>query len=340
MQAPPDPIAWLAIDPDTLVQGHGPFTAAASPGDAATAFYLQDYALSSPTPWRIPSRVERIRRADWPKLHPPVSTRPPAWKPLDAADFAAVFQEIVADIRSGLFEKTVPVLTECGLTDPDGIRALIAASGTAADPLMPYGWQDGAEGFAGATPELLFDLAGTTLETMALAGTARAEDEPAFAADEKEIREHDYVSDTITSKLSPLGILTRSPREVLRLGSIIHFCTRIRLKLPEITPPQALLSLLHPTPALGPLPRTPETLGRLLGWRNRLGCPPGFGAPFGLLDHGRFRAVVAIRGAWWNTPEIRIPSGCGILDESRLVNEWRELRLKREAVKRLLGLTC
>ena len=31
-------------------------------------------------------------------------------------------------------------------------------------------------------------------------------------------------------------------------------------------------------------------------------------------------------------------AGCGVIEASRLVNEWRELRLKREAVKRFLDL--
>ena len=64
--------------------------------------------------------------------------------------------------------------------------------------------------------------------------------------------------------------------------------------------PGELLRRLHPTPALGPLPRTDATMRRLLEWRERLGCPPAFGAPFGLWDHGRFDAVVAIRGVWWD----------------------------------------
>jgi menaquinone-specific isochorismate synthase len=98
-----------------------------------------------------------------------------------------------------------------------------------------------------------------------------------------------------------------------------------------------LLRRLHPTPALGPLPRTEATMRRLLEWRARLGCPPAFGAPFGLWDHGRFDAVVAIRGVWWDANDLRIPAGCGIIEASRLVNEWRELRLKREAVKRFLA---
>jgi menaquinone-specific isochorismate synthase len=53
---------------------------------------------------------------------------------------------------------------------------------------------------------------------------------------------------------------------------------------------------------------------------------------------GEFQAIVAIRGVWWKGDEIRLPAGCGVIEASRLVNEWRELRLKREAVKARFGI--
>jgi menaquinone-specific isochorismate synthase len=172
---------------------------------------------------------------------------------------------------------------------------------------------------------------------MALAGTARSEDRDVFAVDEKEIREHEYVAQSLVAKLVDLGHLERQPREILDLGSIVHFLTLIQVDLHTPMTTGELLRRLHPTPALGPLPRTDATMDRLLEWRNRLGCPPEFGAPFGLWDCGRFDAVVAIRGVWWRDKHLSIPAGCGIIEASRLVNEWRELRLKREAVKRFLG---
>ena len=76
----------------------------------------------------------------------------------------------------------------------------------------------------------------------------------------------------------------------------------------------------------------------LAEWRERLSCPAHFGAPFGLLVDGVFRSVVAIRGVHWQGDQLAIPSGCGVIEASRLVNEWRELRLKREAVKTIFGL--
>jgi menaquinone-specific isochorismate synthase len=140
----------------------------------------------------------------------------------------------------------------------------------------------------------------------------------------------------LVAKLLDLGSLDRREREILRLGSIVHFHTSISVELENNLDPQRLLRRLHPTPALGPLPRTDQTMAMLNDWRIRLGCPKEFGAPFGVWDSGSFEAVVAIRGLWWKGREISLPAGCGMIEASRLVNEWRELRLKREAVKRFI----
>jgi menaquinone-specific isochorismate synthase len=139
------------------------------------------------------------------------------------------------------------------------------------------------------------------------------------------------------AKLGDLGEVKRKPREILDLGEIIHFHTPIEVALESTETATQLIRRLHPTPALGPLPRTAETLAALNDWRTRLGCPRWFGAPFGLSIDGGFEALVGIRMTLWNDREVRIPAGCGVIEASRLVNEWRELRLKREAVKRVFG---
>lgn len=329
-------MAWLTRSDGSRVMGYGPFTASSEAPTTGTAFYLQDFALSDPKPWKIPSHSECIKASSL-----PVATKPTAieceWQPLDATPFSAVFQEIMSCIHSGGFEKTVPVVTENGICKSPPIQAIADAMLRQRAPLHSYGWIDGNSGFAGATPELLFSLDDHRLETMALAGTARSEDHDVFAADEKEIREHEYVAQTLVSKLLDLGQLERHPRAILNLGSIVHFLTRISVRLHTPMSPEALIRKLHPTPALGPLPRTTETMSKLIEWRQRLNCPAPFGAPFGALHDGRFEAIVAIRGIWCDELQIRIPAGCGIIEASRLVNEWRELRLKRESVKNFLS---
>jgi menaquinone-specific isochorismate synthase len=337
MESTAESLAWLARRDGGVLIGHGPFESSAAPPADGVAFYVRDFALREPLPWKIPSRIERGERAGFAASLARAAPLQCVWRPLDAAPFSEVFQEIMASIHSGFFEKTVPVVTENGtaLTAPG--PAILRAMAQQQAPLLSYGWTQPDAGFAGATPELLFSLAGRRLETMALAGTARSEDRDVFAVDEKEIREHEFVAQSLVAKLLELGRLERQPRGILDLGSIVHFLTPIHVDLHAPMAIDELLRRLHPTPALGPLPRTDATMERLLEWRRRLDCPPQFGAPFGLWDHGRFDAVIAIRGVWWRQNHLRIPAGCGIIEASRLVNEWRELRLKREAVKSFLG---
>jgi menaquinone-specific isochorismate synthase len=330
-------IAWLARRDGSVLLGHGPFTEVESPPSNSVAFYVQNFALADPCPWKIPSRFEQLNPAQLAARFQNPAPLSCAWTTPEAAPFSEVFQEIMAAIHSGVFEKIVPVVTEIGTTDQSPKAAILAAMTRQSTPLHSYGWVQSDAGFAGATPELLFSLHENRLDTMALAGTARSEDRDVFAVDEKEIREHEYVAQTLVSKLLDLGDIQRRSREILDLGSIVHFLTLIGLDLKTPLSPENLLSRLHPTPALGPLPRTAETLAMLQNWRDRLHCPAQFGAPFGLWDQGKFEAVVAIRGVWWNQQNLWLPAGCGIIEASRLVNEWRELRLKREAVKRFFA---
>ncbi|MEI6675610.1 MAG: chorismate-binding protein [Verrucomicrobiota bacterium] len=337
MAEPTESMAWLARRDGSVVIGHGPFATTAGLPANGTAFYRQDFALNDPQPWKIPAAIEVMSQREFAARHageaPPVCQ----WQGLDAVPFSGVFQEVMAAIHGGLFEKTVPVVTETGGCENNPEAAIIGAMARQPAPLCSFGWSQGADGFAGATPELLISLNGLRLETMALAGTARFDDREVFAVDEKEIREHEYVAQTLVAKLTDLGRLERQPRTILDLGSIVHFLTHLRLDLHQAQSPDALVKRLHPTPALGPLPRTDETLAMLLDWRARLGCPAEFGAPFGVWHDDRFDAVVAIRGIWWHDHQLILPAGCGVIEASRLVNEWRELRLKREAVKRCLG---
>ncbi len=335
METSADEMAWLSKRDGSVVIGHGPFVESAAAPEDGVAFYVQDFAMQDARPWKIPARIERSSISELAVCHdgPALDCE---WESLDPAVFSVVFQEVMASIHRGEFEKTVPVVTETGIARHPAGTAIVAAMISQPAPLYSYGWVRGGSGFAGATPELLVGLRGSRLETMALAGTARSEDREVFAVDEKEILEHEFVARTLVAKLMELGHMERRSREILDLGSIVHFLTSISLELGSDQSPEDLIRRLHPTPALGPLPRNRETLALLLDWRERLGCPPHFGAPFGLRDGESFEAVVAIRGIWWDGNRLSLPAGCGVIEASRLVNEWRELRLKREAVKRFL----
>ncbi len=330
------PIAWLARHDGSVVVGHGPMSRSSEPPADGVAFYLRPFEQVEDKPWRIPLEHEIITLEELSKRLPKGPELRCHWETMDTVAFSEVFQEIVDAIRKGWFEKTVPVVTESGQAESFNSLHLMGSMAACEQPLYSYGYSEGDQGFTGATPELLLAMNGSELRTMALAGTARSEDRAIFAVDEKEIREHEYVAQTLEAKLHDLGSLERDEREILDLGPIVHFLTRIRVELSQDISPSILLDRLHPTPALGPLPRTSKTMRQLMEWRERLGCPPGFGAPFGVWEQGRFEAVVAIRGVWWQGHQLQVPAGCGVIEASRMVNEWRELRLKREAVMRVI----
>jgi len=325
-------LAFLDLPGGRTVIGLGPFTTAAKPPESGVAFYRNDFALKSDEPWWIPARWEILARGELAKRLPGGGLGC-EWSVPEASGFAAVFQEISTAIRGGAFEKTVPVVVEHGLLSAAPGLGLVAAAASCREPHSAYGFIDGDEGFCGASPECLLSVSGRTLHTMALAGTARIEEKEVLAADEKEIREHEYVAQTLVAKLGDLGTVRRGPRGLMELGSIVHFHTPIEVELFNGPTMDSLVKRLHPTPALGPLPRTPDTMEQLVSWRRRLGTPEDFGAPFGAWVDGEFHVLVMIRGVWWQGRGIALPAGCGVIEASRLVNEWRELRLKRDAVK-------
>ena len=313
-----------------VLVGYGPFTAQSEAPSAGVAFYKNNFSLSQEKPWLIPERVEVLESV---KESRPVEI---SWEEADAEPFAEVFREVSSAISQGVIEKSVPVVTVSGQGElaPD---ALLGRLLNLPANLRPYGWIGEDEGFLGATPEVLFRYFDGRIYTMALAGTARSDEGALFAIDDKEIREHEFVAQTLIAKLSDLGMVTRQERGILDLGKLLHFQTLIKVELYRYELIQTLIDRLHPTPALGPLPRTPETMALLNDWRKRLDCPPEFGAPFGLYRDGDFEALVAIRMTAWKGDQFQLPSGCGVIQESRLMSEWRELALKRAAVKELFS---
>jgi len=100
MKTQSDSMAWLTLSDGSRIIGRGPFTAAAQAPASSTAFYVQDFALSDPKPWKIPHEAECVKAeslADA-KSSEPIECE---WQTLDATPFSAVFQEIMTSIHSG-----------------------------------------------------------------------------------------------------------------------------------------------------------------------------------------------------------------------------------------------
>jgi menaquinone-specific isochorismate synthase len=330
---------FLEISPGRFAWGSGGFESAAEAPQESAAFYVNDFELSDPAPWKIPARFEVIDAESAFGGGGAVSGPGIRWNTLSAKDFLEVFLEIKADIADGGIRKTVPVITERGtLEEGENPREWTHRLASMNGPLIRYGFVEGDAGTIGATPEELFALTGDRLRTMALAGTAATGEKEAFETDAKEIEEHELVAQHIIQHLADLGVVTREEREAMDLGSMVHFLTRIDVQLARPRKIEALIKRLHPTPALGVFPRTLESLCKLQQYRERFETPGHFGAPFGVYHEDRFRAVVAIRNVSWKGDKVFLPSGCGVIEESAFESEWLELELKRQSVKELFSL--
>ncbi|MFZ4764545.1 MAG: chorismate-binding protein [Roseimicrobium sp.] len=325
----PDGQAWLGV---------GPFAEAAEPA-SDPCFYVNDFTLSSATPWRKPQRLIPIGGAEELAAHLGNMERPSiVWQKPATEWFKMAFRRIRRDVVGHRVRKMVPVLTERGVLQSGCLAALLHRVMQAPLGLWGYASIAGDRGFMGATPELLLSTQGRALTTMALAGTAKPNGADSFATDAKEIDEHELVASFLDEVLHALGQVTRSAREVSEAAGLTHFRTHLSVLLDSEHSLNDLVQRLHPTPAVGCLPRNEASLARLLGYRKQLGAPEFFGAPFGLKIGDAFHCVVSIRGGYWNGTDVQLPSGCGIVGGSAFDHEWRELRLKRDSVAKLLGL--
>lgn len=190
--------------------------------------------------------------------------------------------------------------------------------------------------FAGATPERLVSVAGGKFATAAIAGSIRrggspAEDETLgghLLHSAKDQSEHTFVLEQIRETMLPfvLSLHMDSAPKLLRLPNIQHLRTDISGTL---KPPYNILNIvaaLHPTPAVGGVPRE----AALRAIRQLEGFERGwYAAPVGWVDaNGNGDFVVAIRSGIFRDNTATLFGGAGIVADSDPQKEWDETGLK------------
>jgi menaquinone-specific isochorismate synthase len=326
--------------PGRLVLGTGPLDRRAARREGRPGCYAPDFFLDDPAPWLHPDVWLELSREELGAMVSGRRPSPVAWTAPSRDAYARLFTELATAIARGPLAKAVPVVLERGrfARDEPHAAGLLAALLDTPDQSLIYGIWNATEGMIGASPEILFGrLDNGRVETAAIAGTYPAERGARMAEDAKEVAEHQSVVDDIVEALAPLGPVAVGDRELLCLPDLTHLKTELYLHPRTPVGFAELVQALHPTAALGVAPRSaaPDLLRRLdegVG-RGRLGAPFGVEWP-----DGRASCLVAIRNVQWRGREVSLGAGGGIIAQSRLDAEWTELELKREAVKRMLGL--
>ncbi len=189
--------------------------------------------------------------------------------------------------------------------------------------------------FLGASPERLFRRDGRTVQSEAVAGTrsratSRRDDEALrdeLLESDKDRREHAFVEAAVRNALSGLCEQVTAPgeRDEMRLSGGRHIWTRVGGTLAGGVRTGDLLSALHPTPAVGGVPRSDalalirETEAFDRGW---------YAGPVGWVGRDDAEFAVAIRSGLVAGPRLHLFSGAGIVQGSRPRDEWDEIEQK------------
>lgn len=190
--------------------------------------------------------------------------------------------------------------------------------------------------FVGSTPERLLSVQSGFLTTEGLAGSiprgmSATDDsilEKRLLLSDKDQEEHRFVVDSIVQRLQQFSSEVKfSPRPGIRkFANVQHLFTPISARLPFDTDPLDVLAQLHPTPAVGGVPRQsalegiPELEGFRRGW---------YAGPVGWVNgNGRGEFSVAIRSGLIDGTKATFYAGCGIVEGSDPDNEWDETELK------------
>jgi len=203
-----------------------------------------------------------------------------------------------------------------------------------------------AGGFVGASPELLIRRRGDEVASCPMAGTVRrgatAEEDDALTAglrrSVKEAEEHRLLVEAVVAALAPVCVEPPAAGEpdVVRFPTVSHLATRVSGVLRRPAPSAlALAGLLHPTPAVGGLPRAEAlaTIAALEGFDRGL-----YAGPVGWVDaSGDGEWAVALRGAQLDGPRARLVAGAGIVAGSDPDAEWAETEVKLRPMLAAVG---
>lgn len=197
--------------------------------------------------------------------------------------------------------------------------------------------------FISCSPERLFLRQQQEVTTEALAGTVnrgrnQREDDlllQSLLNDKKIDRENHIVQEFIIASLKQLKAqVTCSPAHVMQLQNVQHLCVPIKALLKKNTQDSHLLHKLHPTPAVGGIPKLPalqfindhEPYNR--GW---------YAGAVGCISEHESDFSVAIRSALVSQNCIKLFAGAGIVTGSVAEQEWQELDNKIQTILTILG---
>ncbi|WP_076413520.1 isochorismate synthase MenF [Shewanella sp. UCD-KL12] len=286
-------------------------------------------SLASPTPLPPPNKVNLLGRSDRPDRY--------HWT------------ELVNKVTHPKFIKDTPKvvlsrLTQLEINEEVNPWMLLACWQGRNPNSFQFGFQFSPDRtFISCTPERLYRRCQRELFTEALAGTTtrglnQEEDEQLaqqLLDDTKNSHENQLVRQHIVDALTPLSNYVGAEKlaKVFKLSHIQHLHRAIRAELKPGVDDFQLLLALHPTPAVGGLPKEPA----MSFIRQREGYARGwYAGACGYFNKYESEFAVAIRSALIEPGRINLFAGAGIVSGSEADAEWVELENKLTTILSIL----
>jgi menaquinone-specific isochorismate synthase len=274
----------------------------------------------------------------WNSPHQLEEMNPDSWK--------QSVEELVEDLKVGTLKKVV-LARELRLVFNEQIKAekvLYQLINNQSESYI-FAFESNGDCFIGASPERLIKKEGSHLFSTCLAGSiARGksleEDNTlgnTLLSDQKNLNEHQFVVDMIKNAMEDFCneiILPEQP-QLMKMRYIQHLYTPVSGIGREDTSLLKVVERLHPTPALGGMPKQ-EAIEKI---REVEELDRGFYAgPIGWLDYkGNGEFAVAIRSGLIQGKEASLFAGCGIVESSDAESEFLETRIKFRPMLNALG---
>ena len=200
-----------------------------------------------------------------------------------------------------------------------------------------YCWYHPAVGcWAGATPEILLQVAGSQFTTVALAGTMEKSGSVKPEWKEKEKDEQQLVTNYIVEVLNDEGIEVKSSEvETIAAGSLQHLKTTLTGNLSEWQTTR-LIKALHPTPAVCGIPLDHAKNYILKNEGSSRKYYTGFLGELNVEEALQTRLFVNLRCVELSADKALIHVGGGITLDSDPDKEWEETIAKSHTVLRAL----
>ncbi|MEH7492320.1 isochorismate synthase [Neobacillus niacini] len=267
-------------------------------------------------------------------------------KEISPQQWKQTVDDVVEELKTGSLKKVV-LARELRLLFDDQVKADVILENLynqQRDSFI-FVFESNGDCFIGATPERLVKKQGENVFSTCLAGSIRRgknEEEDIILGqtllnDQKNINEHGFVVEMIKEALeeSCEEIILPDKPQLMKIRDIQHLYTPVIGKCQKDASLLLLVERLHPTPALGGLPKK-EAVEKI---RQVEELDRGYySGPLGWVDYrGNGEFSVSIRSGLIQGKEASLFAGCGVVANSDSESEYLETSLKFTPMLRALG---